>query len=471
MTKPRVAISITQTWSIRNVIHSGVLNDLTHSVEPILLVRDLDMLPLVELKRLGIQVALMLGEFNTNGWLRRLRYWNDMAFAKHYGIAARRLDQWWRHRQRWRSGIYRVKYAASDGLVSRILSSGGLFRWFDEAERKMYKRFINLNAVRQQLSALRLDGFVSTVYFDRWEQPYLRTADDMGLATICMIPSFDNLWVWGMIPVPFRYFLVWHERMRDEVRMFYPNVKPGRCLVTGAPQFDFHVRPEWVWSREETARYWDLDRDSLWYLYTTNAEQHTPTEPHLLGEIVAAFKKACLLERGCLIIRPHPLDSYERWHGFVNRGSNVAVRYPWSKSGKVGLAQTDLSIHVAWVNLVRYSTVCMNVGSTTTLDAAAVGSPVVLINFAASGESHEDEYYKRFNFSREHYHPIACHPGLRVAHNVDDLIRHVRAYVADPGLDSVERERLAREFAGRLDGQSAKRVSQAIAKAMNQKMK
>lgn len=233
-----------------------------------------------------------------------------------------------------------------------------------------------------------------------------------------------------------------------------------------------HYRPKKliVFSRDETAQYWKLDPNRAWYLYTSNTEAHTPTEPRLVAEIASAFEEARLLQQGCLVIRPHPLDSYERWSCFQNGEPWVSVRYPWSE-GEHGLAQSDLSHHTAWVNLVRHSAVCLNVGSSTTLDAAAVDCPIVLVNFAAQGQAGEDHYYKQFNFWREHYGSIARHPGLRVAHNLADVVQHVQAYAADPGLDRAARRQLAQEFCGRLDGQSARRVAEAISSVMNHELR
>ncbi|MBW3589270.1 MAG: hypothetical protein KY429_07615 [Actinobacteria bacterium] len=250
--------------------------------------------------------------------------------------------------------------------------------------------------------------------------------------------------------------------MLRELNLLYPNVAPDLCQVTGTPQFDFHVRPEFVWSREKTAEHWSLPPHQRWILYTGNTFTHTPTEPELVGEIAAALKGKAWLDDASLVVRPHPLDRFDRWSAIAGTHSNILFRPPWQADVE-WLTPTFEEDHIAWVNLVRHSSVCMNIGSSTTLDAAVVDTPIVLINFAAMGQREEAIYYRQFNLQREHYASIAQSPGVRVANSMEEMTKHLRAYLRDPAQDQRARRELAEEICGPLDGFSAVRVANALA--------
>src|SRR5262249_40253589 len=79
----------------------------------------------------------------------------------------------------------------------------------------------------------------------------VEAAQWLGIPTATFIFSWDNLTSQGRIMLPYDYYLVWNEHLRNQLLEIYPQINSKNVFVTGTPQFDMHFQPEYYWSREE----------------------------------------------------------------------------------------------------------------------------------------------------------------------------------------------------------------------------
>jgi len=93
------------------------------------------------------------------------------------------------------------------------------------------------------------------------------------------------------------------------------------------------------------------------------------------------------------------------------------------------------------------------------LDAAAVGTPVVCVDFGDHPQGH----------AMDHFRPIVESGGVRLAVNLGELVAEIVAYVRDRSRDDVERRRLVSQECGPVDGRCAERVAQVIADIVNRR--
>ena len=98
-----------------------------------------------------------------------------------------------------------------------------------------------------------LNGFPSHVkeYFDYYkpslvisthpiannETEFLQCAKKLGVNTIGMIKSWDNLTTKGYLPVVTNHFIVWNQVMQKEMMRMH-NIPKSKVTITGVPQFD-----------------------------------------------------------------------------------------------------------------------------------------------------------------------------------------------------------------------------------------
>ena len=63
--------------------------------------------------------------------------------------------------------------------------------------------------------------------------------------------------------------VVWNAQLRDQLVAIYDEVSPAQVTVTGTPQFDFHFRREFHWTRAEFCRRVGADPTRPLVLYST----------------------------------------------------------------------------------------------------------------------------------------------------------------------------------------------------------
>jgi len=294
------------------------------------------------------------------------------------------------------------------------------------------------------------------------EEPYLFAAKDLGIPTIGCIQSFDNLTTRSSIPFCDNY-AVWNQRMRDQLLRFYPDRNPSRVYITGTPQFDFHVRHEYRWSRDITLERLGLHNTDRYILYAANLHYLNPTEPELVEELAHRCAQTPELRTHRIVIRLHPQDNYSRWDRLVGRDPRIVISRPSKRSFNFPSPESQKLL----ISTLLHADVCANWWSTISLDAATVDTPVVCVAFGGS----QDRLTTRFCaevYDTEFYRPVIESGGVRLAVNMDQLVAELVTYLRDRSRDRAERRRLVAEECGQVDGRAAERIANLIASIINE---
>jgi hypothetical protein len=350
------------------------------------------------------------------------------------------------------------------------------WRWFRDVavSRPLGRSLLAIRGLRALVGALhpdrvytalfrrvRPDLLLSTNVLDPQEAPVIRQARARGVPVVGQVLSWDNLSSKGVVPAPLDRYLVWNEWMGDEVRRLYGE-PADRIRVTGVAQFDDYHEPEGLLEREAFLGSLGLEADRVLLVYAASTARLAPREPRMVAAILGALRRIGL-ERFHLRVRLHPNDDGARWKRFA--GDPDASFETAGTRGEHGWRPTRADMW-HFVNLVKHAAVVINVASTTSIDAAALDTPVV--NIAFDGDEPEKDWLRsvRRYYSFEHYRRIVDSGGIRVTEDPDACAREIAAYVRDPARDAEGRERIVLENCHRLDGRSAERIVEAIAAAM-----
>jgi hypothetical protein len=110
---------------------------------------------------------------------------------------------------------------------------------------------------------------------------------------------------------------------------------------------------------------------------------------------------------------------------------------------------------------MHHSDVVVNSASTMTIDALVCATPAVCLDFTLP--PFEDFAPVLHNFyDYEHYRPITRSGAMRFARSPEELVNRIRAYLADPELDSKERADLVRYMVGTNPGESVQCMADGI---------
>jgi hypothetical protein len=448
---PVAAILCPTVWGVRNIVHSGLLATLrARGLRAHAIVGASGGRPLIDIGATGDCSPLLEAPTvrSTRG-KPTLEALLRASFCRRHQISSYAIFNRWLRRDS--TTWQRLRNAAVDAL-SVAGSAAPAIRWQVANLERIARRTRDFTHVRAQLAELRPALLVSTACIAGEEHPYLLVARELGIRTLGCILSFDNLTSRTVLPV-FDDYAVWNERMREQVLAFYPDRDPTRVHITGTPQFDYHVRPEYRESRVATAHRLGLEPDEPYVLYAANSAFFTPSEPELVAELARRYAAVPELARHRIVVRLHPLDDYGRWDSLARGGSRIVVSRPWDSMA--GVFGPDDQVRL--VSSLLHADVCINMASTMSLDAAALDTPVICIAFAGQRHGEEDRFCRDV-YRSEHYRHIVASGGVRLARDIDTIVTETTAYVRDRTRDRAGRQALVELEIGAVDGRAGERI-------------
>lgn len=276
-----------------------------------------------------------------------------------------------------------------------------------------------------------------------------------------MVRSWDNLTArGGLVPYIPEKLLVWNPYLyRQAIEI--QHISGDRLSLVGIPQFDWYVGPEFLKPRGEFLKNFGIDPQKKVILFAGEGVFHAPHEVEVLEMLSEAIRvgKATDGLNLALVFRPHP--AFAAAIEQAKKLNNVIVDE--GISGYMGRDRSSWDMdkekiyHL--VNSLYHADLVVTTASTMAIDAAAFDKPVVCIAF--DGKSREpywnsvNRYYRDYT----HYADLSKTGGFKIAYNLEELIRYINQYLADPMLDKRGRQKIRDEFIWKLDGKSAERIA------------
>lgn len=282
-------------------------------------------------------------------------------------------------------------------------------------------------------------------------RPWANAARRRGVPVLGVVGSWDQPTTKGPLVAGVDRYLVQSRRMREELTLYH-GVPEELVEVTGWPQMDVYRQPGVIAPREDILAELGLPADRRFILLGANSARlgaHEPSVAAFMAERITdgEFGPDC-----SLVIRPHPKDqAWRERFGHLHAPPWVVVTPP--ELGRLHFL-ANLLAH-AGLLLASFGSIC--------LDAVALDTCVVNLVFDGGLEVPPHRSVALWQ-DLDHYRPVVATGGLRMVASFEELARAVAAYLADPSLDAAGRARCRAEQLEPLDGQSSRRVAQAIAR-------
>lgn len=303
------------------------------------------------------------------------------------------------------------------------------------------------------------------------EMALIEAANAAGIPTAVMIRSRDNLAAKiPHLPDALAY-LVWSDFIRDFLLHLYPEIPPGRVHVTGSPQFDRHLNPDFRLPREEFFRRIGLDARRPLIVYTTATPRLIDHEIHIVQHLADAVRDGRLRRGGVpaqLLVRGHPrgfgadIPLVHRLHPGVAvypPPGTATYRSPEHEAQVVRLILEDEPMHLS---TLAYQDVQVNVSGTMTVDSAIFDKPVVNIYYDLPADVPAGLSVRHF-YERSDYKPIVASGGVRLARSPEECLSLINQYLENPALDAAGRKWIRETDCGPLDGRAGERIAQRLA--------
>jgi hypothetical protein len=353
-------------------------------------------------------------------------------------------------------------------LGHRLLYGSTLaHRCFDALDRTVHRSRV----INAQFRELRPDVIVSTYPVTAFETSCLLEAKALGIPTVGHLLSWDNITCKGRFAALPDYYLSWGPVMSEELREVY-GVRANRIFECGVPHFDEHKRLVDSVYRAAVLRQMGLDPNRPYLLFGMSAPIFAPNEIDIVEWLAEQVNRDRFGMQMQLIIRPHPQNvsgnmSDASWLPRLEalRTTRVALNKPMLLGGglKWGMEKEDMKL---LVNLLAGCAVCLNSGSTLSIDAVIHDKPVIVTLFDAGQQL---PWWQSARRIREfpHYRKLIAMGGVQPVDSYASLEHELDNYLERPQRQSDERSLTVSRQCGAVDGRASIRVADALLQIMN----
>lgn len=427
-----IAAVLPYAVSIRDFVHSGVFAELLEISDTrfVIYTQNPDLTEFDALKSARVEIKAML-KHTSSGAEALLRRFYILLFFDHFTYLQMELERsYWKQLIAW--GFVAVRRVLG---VQRTLK---IYAWL---LRKASKQLSGQNLISERPDLLI--GTRSTI--NSLDYRFLLEAATQGIKQVTLASSWDNFTTKGFFPFPVEKTIVWNEKMASELREIF-DVPSEDIVVAGYPRVAMLENTGPFNSSSGYLASLGLHEYRRFVLYSASYAELTrehgrgmPREYAAIREVVAEIEPK-LPPDCCILVRLHPFsmaDDESCFDGLAR--TKVFVPGRVDKYVERVMDQSD-EHHLA--AQLHFAEATVSMASTITIDAFAIGRPVVNIAFEPEGYSGLTiQNFYRFN----HYRDLLANVNPPIAHTVAEVWDFVRRCLAgnkDRQIDSAAFEKL-----------------------------
>lgn len=307
---------------------------------------------------------------------------------------------------------------------------------------------------------------ISTYPVNFLEAKMLYAARSEGASTLIHLLSWDNITSKGIFPVVADYFIVWGQIMYEELKAYYGHPEE-KIHICGVPHFDQHIHVKANPVFEKSVSELGLNPHKPYLFFAMSSPRFAPREIDVVEWLSEKIRDGDFGPDLQLIVRPHPQNvqgslADRRWLKRLDalQHDRAAVDYPRLADSKIRWSMKKEDMHHL-SNLLAGCAICLNSGSTVSIDALQFGKPVILTSFDGDQQLYYWKSVRRL-VDYPHQKKFVELGGAEVVHSYDALKTTIAKYLKDPELNAAQRNNALNQECFRNDGKSTERAVQAV---------
>ncbi|WP_406970810.1 hypothetical protein [Flavisericum labens] len=370
------------------------------------------------------------------------RKWKEVAHMqqykkRYYGIAYN-LASGYPKNYKIRSILVRIIY-----FITRLIHSNRSILFI---EKLQFFTFANNKVTREYIQLLKGDR-PSHLFFTHQRPPFLAPFLYAGIQQKITVSSFifswDNLTSKGRMLGPFEYFFVWSHLMKEELMMFYPNVKKEHIKVVGTPQFEPYVMPQYASSKQSFCENFNLNINTKIICYSCADASIGKNDPLIIRTIATAIRNRLITVPVQFLVRTSPAEGPERFEFLKNEFPEIIWNHPkwnltrqnhaesWSQRVPSKEDIKDLR------SILEYGDLSINMLSTMSLDFMLFDKPVINTVF---GNLDNGLYNDQRFLNYGHLKVLINSGAVSIAKNEQELIKMINFSLKEPNEKSAQRK-------------------------------
>jgi hypothetical protein len=287
----------------------------------------------------------------------------------------------------WKTNHKSVKNKVFYKLVTLFSCLFGNYKHILLAE-KIYRKVIRKTSYYQEVRQIVTEIKPDLVFCSHQRGIQCATifaaATDLNIKTKTVIYSWDNL-PKARLALRADYYLVWSDYMKEEMKLYYPEINQNKVIVTGTPQFECYENKDNILPKEEFYRTYRLDTSKKIICFSGDDVLTSPDDPKYLNDLAEELIKNDLIEEYQILFRRCPVDVSDRYEKVVKKYPNIIKVAPPIWNFTPGSSWTTIYPLPEDVKLLVstafYCEVVVNLGSTMAFDFGMFQKPCIYINY------------------------------------------------------------------------------------------
>ena len=319
------------------------------------------------------------------------------------------------------------------------------------------------------LKKIQPDYIISTRPVDEMEIYLLEAARRLGIHKVFYILSWDNITSKGIFPVQADSYLTWGPIMNEELKEYY-QVSESQIYNTGVTHFDVHagVNDGNIKAPENLLYSIGLKDDRPYLFFTMSASYYAPNEIDIIEYLSKQVEENQFGENMQLVVRPHMANLMA---DRSDRSWLERLKHLDSKRVKVDFPDSDNSLLTWYMKqddmlrlsaLLKGAAVCLNSGSTISIEAVYQDRPVVLTPFDTENWPYWQSARRLMDYI--HLKKFAATGACTVVSSLNDMTDSIHRYLKTPELHQKERKKAVELECYRNDGKATERFVKNIQK-------
>jgi hypothetical protein len=361
---------------------------------------------------------------------------------------------------------FKLRYLISTFAKNKLLNTFFL---------AILKFFLKNNQIHKIIKQESPDMIIiSTPGQKLFDIPIIISAAKLRIKTFCPIYSWDNLTSKGNIVFRPTYLAVWNETMVQEAKYLH-EYDDRNIFKLGSPIFEGYFSEKSIKRDVSFVQSIFTDKNIKSYILLTTVPVRFYGYEHI--NLIHSINKI-LLELNHndvgVLVRVHPMDHTD-YSEFENN-DNVCIDYFGSKKAnsrehalESWFPTSGNILHLK--KTIVNSTMCINIASTITLEAALCGKKVLNIAYFQSRDSYDAHGKPERFYNYTHYKPIIENDLAKVIYSEDKLSEAISTNIENNNFYNKEISLRAEKFLGADGEKSALMIANKIIELIKKKKK
>lgn len=374
----------------------------------------------------------------------------------------------------WEKHIYEIFYSPSRHPWRRIrafyyYAIHKLIPYFPSIRRQFLRnehRYLRSQKTADLLQKIDPEVVIATYPVNFMEARVLYAAKAAKIKTVLHLLSWDNITAKGKFPVSADEYIVWGEVMYRELKAQY-QIADYKIHLCGVPHFDHHVQVREQPDYRKLVAELGLDPDRPYLFFAMSSPRFAPREMDIVEQLTADIERGVFGPDLQLIVRPHPQNvqgfmADQSWVGRLKgiQSRRVAVDFPRLNTSNLrwSMQQVDMD---RLSNLLTGCALCLNSGSTVSIDALMHHKPVILTSFDGTARLNYWKSARRL-VDYTHLRKFVKLGGAEVVRSTEALNHTIKEYLSNPHQKESQRLQALEQECFRDDGRATERVVKAL---------